>query len=280
MGRLISLLQRGSPPQGPRIQLAYGFGIVLFGVGIVAASAYFSLMYLERVSHIAFLIVGGLLLKSTFAVRGLGRHAGRIRKLLSRGDVSTARARMNALVSRDTRTLNESQLVAATVESVAENTSDSFVAPIFYFMLFGVPGAMAYRMANTFDAMIGYHGEYEYLGKAAARLDDVLNFIPARLTGLLMIVAAFVLRYDPRRAWHIMLRDHAKTESPNAGWPMSAAAGALGVQLEKAGHYRLGDARNLLLSQQIDRSIALMYGTALVWVFLCGAVRGVIIVAS
>jgi adenosylcobinamide-phosphate synthase len=107
------------------------------------------------------------------------------------------------------------------------------VAPLFYFLILGIPGAVAYRVINTLDAMIGRHDQYEYLGKFAARLDDVVNILPARLTALFIVLAAFILRINTRAAWHIMLRDHAKTASPNAGWPMSAAAGALGVQLTK-----------------------------------------------
>jgi adenosylcobinamide-phosphate synthase len=113
---------------------------------------------------------------------------------------------------------------------------------MFYFALFGVPGALFYRVVNTYDSMIGYHGRYEYLGKVAARLDDLLNIIPARLTGLLLVAASRLRRAAAGGAWRVMLRDHAVTESPNAGWPMSAMAGALGVRLEKVGHYRLGDA--------------------------------------
>ena len=126
------------------------------------------------------------------------------------------------------------------MESVAESTCDSLVAPLFYFLLLGVPGAIGYRVVNTLDSMIGYHGKYEYLGKFAARLDDVLNFIPARLTALLLVLAAFVMKRNGRKAWQTALREHAKTESPNAGWPMAAMAGALDVRLEKVGHYQLG----------------------------------------
>ncbi|MFC1864895.1 CobD/CbiB family cobalamin biosynthesis protein, partial [Chloroflexota bacterium] len=116
------------------------------------------------------------------------------------------------------------------------------VAPLFYFLLFGVPGAIAYRVVNTLDAMVGYHGEYEYLGKFASRLDDVLNFIPARLTALLLVLASFLSGRGARASWQVTLREHSKTESPNAGWVMAAVAGALSVQLERVGHYRLGEA--------------------------------------
>jgi adenosylcobinamide-phosphate synthase len=154
------------------------------------------------------------------------------------------------------------------VESAAENVCDSFVAPLFYFLLLGVPGAIAYRIANTYDAMIGYHGKYEYSGKFAAWLDDVANFLPARLSALAIIVAAWLCRKDVSQAWHIMLRDHKKTESPNAGWTMSAVAGALGVQLEKIGHYKLGDNHHALSLDTIDDSSQIVMMAALIWSLL------------
>lgn len=164
--------------------------------------------------------------------------------------------------------LDQPLLIAATVESVAENSSDGFVAPLLYYLVLGVPGALFYRTVNTCDSMVGYHGEYEYLGKFAARLDDVANFIPARLTGLLIVVAAYVAGKDSRSAWKMMWRDHSKTESPNAGWPMSAAAGALDVQLEKVGHYVLGDSKSTLTLDKIDGSLALMKVVATIWVLI------------
>jgi len=182
---------------------------------------------------------------------------------------------MPALVSRDPGRLDEPMLVAATVESVAENTSDSFVAPLFWFLIFGVPGAVAYRMVNTCDAMIGYRGRYEYLGKFAARLDDVLNLIPARLTGLLMVAAAGVTGKNARGAWIIMLRDHRLTASPNAGWPMSATAGALGIRLEKTGYYQLGDPASSISVSAITDVIRLTLVVAAIWCLVCLGIEGV-----
>jgi adenosylcobinamide-phosphate synthase len=213
-------------------------------------------------------VVGAFLLKSTFSVRGLRRAALKVKELLHGGKLGGARVEVKALVSRDTSRLDEPHLVSATVESVAENTSDSVIAPLFFFLLFGVPGAIGYRVVNTIDAMIGYHGEYEYLGKFAARLDDGLNFIPARLSGLLLVAAAALLG-SGKRAWQVMLRDHAKTESINAGWPMSAAAGALRTRLEKVGYYRLGDANNPLSPQLIPPALRLMETTVLLWGGFC-----------
>ena len=128
----------------------------------------------------------------------------------------------------------------AAIESVAENTTDSFVAPWLAFALFGLPGAAAYRALNTLDSMIGYRGRYEHLGKAAARLDDLVNLVPARLSAALLLAGGALRRLPVGRGWHIASRDHRHTESPNAGWTIGACAGLLGVALEKLGYYRIG----------------------------------------
>ncbi len=169
-------------------------------------------------------------------------------------------------------------MVSAAVESVAENICDSFVAPLFYFLLLGVPGAMAYRVINTLDAMIGMHGKYEHLGKFAARLDDILNFIPARISALLIVLAAIFLRQNARQSWKTMLKDHSRTESPNAGWPMSAAAGALSVQFTKIDHYQLGQPDKPLKPGTIDAVLRLTGCSAFIWVTICLIVEVIIFV--
>jgi adenosylcobinamide-phosphate synthase len=269
MGKVASLGLRIAPRRGRWAQLIYGAGVVILTIALFTLLVYFLLSYLRGLNTVAYVVVAALLLKSTFSLRELRRVALGVKRFLEGGNLSRARVEMKALVSRDTRQLDEPHLVSATVESVAENTSDSFVAPLFYFLLFGLPGAIAYRVVNTLDAMIGYHGEYEYLGKFAARLDDGLNFIPARLSGLLIVAAAYLCRKDGRNAWQVMLRDHGKTESLNAGWPMSAAAGALRTQLEKVGHYRLGKPNSPLSPQLILPGVRLMEVSALFWVILC-----------
>jgi adenosylcobinamide-phosphate synthase len=265
MGKLISFWERFAPTQGAQAQFIYGSAITLLTMFIFALPVYFILLYLPF-GKIAYVIVGALLLKPAFSFRELRQAILEIKMLLTKGNVKEARAKMPALVSRETQMLEKPALVSATVESAAENTCDSFVAPLFYFLLFGVPGAMAYRVVNTMDAMIGYHGKYEYLGKFPARLDDILNFIPARISGLLLVVAAYLCRKDGKNAWQIMLRDHGKTESPNAGWSMSAAAGALRIRLEKEGCYSLGNANNPLSPQVIVSGIKLIEVAALLCV--------------
>jgi adenosylcobinamide-phosphate synthase len=195
-----------------------------------------------------------LALKPLFAVRALRAAAFEVRDALARGDLAAARVGLGSLCSRKADQLDEQELVGATIESIAENASDSFVAPVFFFVLFGLPGAAWYRAVNTLDAMIGYHGRFEWVGKTAARMDDVLNWLPARFTAACLLCAAVLLRADARRAWRVLLRDRGLTESPNAGQPMAAMAGLLGVRLEKAGHYALGDATRPLQARQITEA--------------------------
>jgi adenosylcobinamide-phosphate synthase len=224
--------------------------LALFAIPVWAV-----LHYLASASTLAWLVAAGLLLKPAFSLRLLFQQAQRVKMAIVGGRWEEAREGLRGLVSRDTSGLGPPLLVAAAVESVAENTSDSFVAPLFYYLCFGVAGAVAYRVINTFDAMIGYHGRYEYLGKAAARLDDLANLVPARLTALFIVAASYLTGRSVGRACRIMLRYRMATESPNAGWPMSAMAGALNVQLEKVGHYRLGEPGAELAPARIDEAV-------------------------
>ena len=269
MGKIISIWERFTPAHGARSQLVYGGGMALPTTFIFTSPAYLLLVYMKEVSPIVYIIVGASLLKSALSFRELRRSALEIKAFLTKDNLNEARSKMPALVSRETQSLGKPALASATMESVAENACDSFVAPLFYFLLFGVPGAIAYRVVNTLDAMIGYHGKYEYLGKVAARLDDILNFIPARISGLLLVIAAHLYKKDSKNAWQVMLRDHGKTASPNAGWPMSAMAGALRTRFEKKGCYCLGDANNPLSSQLIASGVKLADISALLWVLLC-----------
>lgn len=268
MGKFISFLERFAP-QSSMTQLIYGIGMVLLSLGIFVLPIYFLLFYLGKISLIAYIAFGTLLLKLTFSVKGLRQAALKFKETLMNGELEKARFELRSLVGRNTENLDEGLLASAAVESVAENTSDSLVAPLFYFLIFGLPGAIAYRVVNTCDAMLGYHGKYEHLGKFAARLDDVLNFIPSRLTALLMLPASFLSGGKVGSTWQTMLRYHARTQSLNAGWPMAAAAGALEVKLEKMGCYQLGRGNNPLSPQKIDFAVKLMERVVLIWVLIC-----------
>jgi len=239
MGRVARWLERRAPAGGPGAELAYG-AILALGPPLLYAAGATSLLRRLRRQGAVHLLVAAPLLKSCFAVRELRRAGEGVRRPLAAGDLDAARLALRSLVSRDPAMLDAALVAAAATESLAENLGDSIVAPFLAFALAGVPGALAYRAANTLDAMLGYRGRYEWLGKGAARLDDLLNLAPSRLAAVLLVLAAVVGGEDPRGAWETMRRDARRTASPNAGWPMAAMAGALGVELEKPGHYRLG----------------------------------------
>jgi adenosylcobinamide-phosphate synthase len=188
------------------------------------------------------LLIEAVVLKSTLSVRDLGRAARGVAAALERDDLEEARRQLGRhLVSRPTAMLDAGQVASGAIESVAENLTDALVAPLTCFVVFGLPGALAYRALNTADTMLGYReGALEYFGKAAARLDDLVNLVPARLAALAIVLAA---GRAAGAAWAAMARDHAITASPNAGWTMAAMAGALGVTLHKPGAYRLGGGR-------------------------------------
>ncbi|AQX73083.1 cobalamin biosynthesis protein [Dehalococcoides mccartyi] len=268
MGKVISLFERAGFKGGKGYQFVYGIVMVIFTMALFFVPVYFLLDWLQGINSIVYIIVSAILFKMCFTVTGLRKAALLIKRLLEKDDIAQARFELRSLVSRDTSKLPQPKLVAAAVESVAESIGDGFVAPLFFFLIFGVPGVMAYRVVSTFDSMVGYRGKYEYLGKFAARFDDVLNFIPARLSALCILVASFFGRYSPAGAWRIMWRDHGKTQSPNAGWPMATAAGALEVCLEKVGHYSLGDDIRPLLPQTISRSLVLINNAGCIWVLI------------
>jgi adenosylcobinamide-phosphate synthase len=242
LGRAAAALVARAPQRGPARQLAAGALLVAALVlGAGAAAALFAAAA-GALPPVLGVVACALALKSTFAIRGLGQAGRQVADRLRAGDLDGARFALRSLCSRDAAPLTGAEVAAATVESLAENSSDSVVAPLVFYALFGLPGAACYRAANTLDAMIGYHGRFEYLGKVAARLDDVLNWLPARLTARLLLVAGAFRGADVARGRRVLARDGAATESPNAGRPMAAMAGLLGVALEKRGCYRLGDA--------------------------------------
>lgn len=262
MGKGAQLLERCAPA-APRLQIFYGAGVVLVVATLSALPVWVLLSFLKAGNAFIYILLSSLLLKSAFSVRELWAVASRIMQHVAGKRLEAGRRELQSLVSRDTNSLNEALVVSATVESVAENVVDSFISPIFFYAFFGVPGALAYRAVNTLDAMIGYHGRYEYLGKAAAKLDDGLNFFPARIGAVLIAVLA-LLSGRGTESWRIMIRHHGRTESPNAGWPMSAMAGALGVTLEKVGFYRLGCGQGMLHPGRIAESLRLMVGVVLI----------------
>ena len=237
-GRLIAVLERHAPKHGAGAQFGYGALMSASVIGIAVATT----TLLPRLTPPpARTVAEAWLFKSTFAVRALLLAAESVRRPLAEGQLDAARGAVRSLVGRPVEDLTAGLVAAAAIESLAENLTDSALAPWLAYALCGLPGAAAYRALNTLDSMVGYRGRYEYLGKFPARADDLANLVPARLGALLIAVAAPVAGGSARRAWQTARRDRRRTASPNAGWTMAAMAGALGVSLEKPGHYRLGD---------------------------------------
>lgn len=259
MGRWLEGWWRLRPRRGRARQFLFGTTAVLLGVALFALPWAF----LQRASLPLFWLWSIPLLKVTFAIRSLLWAGEEVLEALEQGDLPEARRRVRwHLVGRETADLPEPLVVSATVESLAENITDALTGPLFYFALLGLPGAWAYRFCNTADAMWGRRTpEKEYIGKFAARADDALNWLPARLTALLLVVGAALAGEDPRGAWRAMVAQHRRTASPNAGWTMAAMAGALGVTLEKVGHYRLEGGDGPLDTQAVRRALRVVRWT-------------------
>jgi len=208
-------------------RLAAGAGVALAVVALAALPA----LALQRLlpDGVAGILLGGVLAWPLIALRAMHEHVAAVARPLADGDLAGARTAVAMIVGRDPARLDTAGVARAGIESLAENTSDGIVAPVFWGAVAGLPGIAAYKAVNTLDSMIGHRNDrYEAFGKCAARLDDLVNLIPARLTGLLLALAA------PRhaaRALHVMWRDASRHRSPNAGWPEAAMAGALGIRL-------------------------------------------------
>jgi adenosylcobinamide-phosphate synthase len=243
MGRWVDGSRRRVARRTPGARFTAGTAITVGGAGIVAALASRAGRFARTIPAPASAVFEGLALKPALAVRGLLMAGRVVEDALRAGDLPRARRLLSThLVSRDTSDLSSSEVAGAAISSLAENLSDSVIAPLLAWRGAGLSGAYAYRFLNTADAMLGYRtAELEWLGKFAARSDDVVNLVPARLTALAIALVAPVGNGAVVRALRTAWRDAARTPSPNAGWPMASMAGALDVRLVKRGVYRLHD---------------------------------------
>ena len=213
------------------LRLAGAFTTLLI-ISCTGLGSWLLLKWIREFSALAALITATYLAYTTLSVRGLDRAGGEVLGHIRSGQLDRARSALAMIVGRDTGTAGEPEIVRAVIETVAENTSDGVVAPLFYLALGGVPSALVYKAINTLDSMIGYKNDrYRDFGWAAARLDDVVNLIPARLTAVLVIAGSFVLRLGWKESYHTVRQDAHLQPSPNSGYPEAAYAGALGVQL-------------------------------------------------
>jgi adenosylcobinamide-phosphate synthase len=261
MGKVLEQLEAHAP-EGERGRLVYGGAA---GIGLTVAWG--GLGWL--VERLAPWPVQALALKAAFAGRALHDAARRVEDDLKANRLDQAQSDLRWLVSRPTGELDGGLVASAAIESLAENFVDSWIGPLLAYSVFGLGGAYAYRAANTADAMWGYRGPpYEWLGKVSARLDDVLNWLPARLGALLVAVGPHC-----RRALQIWQRDARLTASPNAGQPMAAMAGQLNVRLEKRGHYVLLAEATLPSAQHITTARGVIRRAMLLAAVVCLALR-------
>jgi len=242
--RLIGFLASASEKQfrkianSPHALLLSGLLVATAIPSAAAAATWLLLLEITQILPLAGYIATVWLAYTTLSVRGLDQAAHAVIGNLKKAQLPEARAALAMIVGRDTRALDESEIMRAVIETVAENTSDGFVAPMFYLAIGGVSAAVAYKAINTLDSMFGYKNErYFYFGRAAARLDDVANYLPARLTAALVALSALVLRMPWKESVQVVVRDASLQPSPNAGFPEAAYAGALRVRLGGTNFY-------------------------------------------
>ena len=271
IGKLIAKLTPIAKNEHPMVEKLGGIFVVTITSSIVVLLLFtfnigISLITIDYVSLIISIIIGGLLLKTTIAIRGMEKHVKTILESLDDDNLNMARDNLSMIVKRNTKNLDKNHILSGTLESISENTVDGITGPLFYYSLFGLPGAFVYRVINTADSMIGYKTNiFKNVGWFAATCDSILNYIPSRLTGLVMIISAIILQNNWKESYKIMIRDGNKTESRNAGYPMAALAGALETKFEKINHYKLGDGEIMLTKQHVYSAISMMKLTSILF---------------
>ena len=283
MGKLIFFLEKKLRSQFPRTSRGERTaGLVMaLAVPLISAGAGLLLLLLAwRVHPWVYFLLSTFLCWQCFAARCLMTEAKKVVTCLEREGLCAGRRQVSLLVGRDTEELTEEQVVKAAVETVAENTSDGVIAPLFWMTLGGAAGGLFYKAINTMDSMVGYKNDrYLHFGRAAAKLDDAANYIPARLSAVAMIASAFLLKLDGKNAFRIWRRDRRNHASPNSAQTESACAGALGVLLGGNASYfgklcekpTIGDPLRPVERMDVDRACRLMYGTSGLLLALYGA---------
>jgi len=246
--------------------------MLVLSVGICVSLILYILYFVFSINGILLFVFFSIMLSSTFSVNMLLKTAVDVKADLDES-IDKARKSVSYLVSRSTDELTESFIVSAVIESMTENITDSYVAPIFYFALFAIAMMinpfdnqiyllllvpMIYRMFNTLDAMVGYTtDELKDIGYVTAKMDDILNYIPARISGVYVVISAYLLKLDGKNSYRIMMRDARNCPSPNSGYTMASTAGALNIQLIKKETYILGDADKEINKDDISKAVDL-----------------------
>ena len=271
IGNLIGIITTRMKNENYILEKFGGIFIVLIPVCIsviVLSSLNFSidLISVESLSILISIISGIVLFKMTIAIKGMEKHALAVLDSIQKNNLDQARTNLSMIVKRNTKNLDKNHILSGTLESLSENIVDGITGPMFYFAIFGLPGAFVYRIINTVDSMVGYKTQmFKNLGWFGANCDNTLNYIPSRLTGLTIVLGSMLLGHDWKNCYEIFKRDGKKTDSPNAGYPMAAFAGALGTKFEKLEHYSLGTGENEITSKKVKDAITLMKVTSLLF---------------
>ena len=284
IGKLISLSEKALRKLFPKTDRgAFSAGLIMaILVPLLSAGVSFGILFgLYLLSPWAYFAMSSIMCWQCFAARCLAKEANKVTKALETEGLEAGRKQVSMLVGRDTEHLSEEQVLKATVETVAENASDGVIAPMLYMLLFGAVGGFFYKAINTMDSMVGYKNDrYLFFGRAAAKLDDAANFIPARMSALAMIAVAPLLKLDGRNAFRIWKRDRRKHASPNSAQTESVAAGALHIELAGPASYfgkrvekpTLGENDRPIERKDVARTNALMYGASILLLVLFEAV--------
>ena len=271
IGKIISLGEKIllKEKSGSRYKFFAGIILNIFVVSITYGLT--CLIYKSSKISGVFTLIEIYLMYTVFSVNSLAREGNRVYNILKEGNIEKARKDLSYLVSRDTETMDEKMIIRSTMETISENTVDGIVAPMFYMFLGGLPLAMTYKAINTLDSMVGYKNEkYMDFGKFSAKIDDVANFIPARITGVLIVAASMILRYNYKNSLKMFIRDRKNHSSPNSAHAEASVAGALGVQFggrvsyfgKEADKPTIGDKIKDFELEDIKKNIKIMYAAS------------------
>jgi adenosylcobinamide-phosphate synthase len=282
IGKLISFLdERLRRPGASKEQKRFMGSITVFAVVAMSASITWIAVSLATIIHpLAGKTLSILFISATIATRGLMKSAREVAALLGTGNLDEARAKVSMIVGRDTANMKQHDIARATIETVAENLVDAVIAPIMFALIGGAPLAMAYRSINTLDSMLGYRNDkYKDFGWAAARLDDIANYIPARISVVIIAIAALLCRGNPVDVLRTALKFGGNHASPNSGWPEAAVAGAFDLRLGGTNYYGgiprktgfIGDGSGVLEEKHIENTVTLLFVASAATVVLAGA---------
>lgn len=263
-----------------------GFIVWIFTVAITFLIT-FVIVHISKESNIYFgIILEGILVYFCISSKGLVVEGYKVIKFLLKDDIEGARKQLSFIVGRDTKSLDKQGIMRAVVETIAENMADGVIAPLFYAGILGAPLAMAYKAVNTMDSMFGYKNDkYKEFGYFPAKLDDFFNYIPARITGIIIIISAAILNYDYKNSFRIYKRDRYNHTSPNSAHPEAAMAGALGLQLGGANYYfgkliekpTIGDKIKEIEIEDVDKTSKVLYLSSFIGYLMAIIIRYVIL---